>query len=81
MTPDEIRTEIGQVKDGIRSVILLSNLTDEAKAELILTSEECVDEAAHDELAAAEADEQERQAGIWHDERLADLRDYERRVF
>lgn len=69
------------LKDAFRAHIMRANISDEARAELLLTADECVDEAMHDEIAQLEADEQERQAGIWHKERLEELRDYERRVF
>lgn len=80
MSAQDTRTEIAKVKAALRAVILLADFPDAAKAELILTAEECVDEAMFDELASAEADEQEREAGIYHRERAADIRDFQRRV-
>lgn len=80
-TSREARNEADHIKAAFRSIVTLANMPDEAKAELLLNAEECVDEAFHDEIADLEHDEEARASCIYHSELAADIRDLQRRAF
>lgn len=72
-TSREARQEAESIKAAFRAIVTLANMDDAAKAELLLTAEECVDEAFHNEIADLEYDEECREACIYRRE-LADMR-------
>jgi hypothetical protein len=80
-TSREARNEAENIKAAFRSIVTLANMPDDAKAELLLNAEECVDEAFHDEIADLEHDEEARASCIYHSELAADIRDLQRRAF
>ena len=72
-TSREARNEADSIKAAFRSIVTLANMSDEAKASLLLSAEECVDEAFHDEIADLEHDEEARASCIYHRE-IDDMR-------
>lgn len=72
-TSREARNEADSIKAAFRSIVTLANMPDEAKASLLLSAEECVDEAFHDEIADLEHDEEARASCIYHRE-IDDMR-------